>query len=221
MADKQSRTKEDIYISSSYSSKKPLPLANSVSPNIISDKASEHIGLSQKIIKPRPITKTTYEYIYEKLRMQNPNEKIIWIGRSSQVIHFTAYLICAIFCWLIIPLLIAYIIYLQTKNRIYIVTQERVLVYSGVFTKRVDDLELYRIKDTAYFQPFIFRFFNLASIQFFTSDISWGDSVIPGIENGMELREKIRRIVEIARAKKGIREVDYYNRHAPINHPVG
>lgn len=145
--------------------------------------------------------------------MHNPNEKIIWIGRSSQVIHILTYSMCILFCWLIFPLIIAYIVYLQTKNTIYIVTQERLLIYHGILTKRIDDLELYRIKDTAYIQPFLFRFFNLASIQLYSSDISWGNSSIPGIENGMELREKIRRIVEQARVKKGVREVDYYTRH--------
>lgn len=199
MAESQAKKQADIFI-------KP-------SLNNVSDKKT--ISLSDKIIKPRPIKKTMYAEIYHELQSINPDETILWIGKSSQLINLMAFIVCAIFSFLLVPILIAYIIYLQTKNKIYVLTTERLRVYSGIITKQINDLELYRVKDTRYEQPFLFRFFGLSNIQLFTSDITWGESVIPGIENGMTLREKIRKIVEAARAKKGVREFDYYTRTVP------
>jgi membrane protein YdbS with pleckstrin-like domain len=166
--------------------------------------------------RPKPVTKNEYEEIFEELQQTDPNESIVWIGRSSQLIHLAAYIICFLFCWLLFPILIAYYLYLQTKHTTYVITNERLRVYSGVFVRRIDDVELYRVKDTIFLQPFILGRFGFSHIQLITSDATWGDSYIPGVSNGRMLREKIRNIVEIAREKKGVREVDYYTRGGPL-----
>jgi len=59
-------------------------------------------------------------------------------------------------------------------------------------------------------------FLDYLTAQLFTSDATWGDSSIPGIENGRALREKIRKVVEINREHKGVSEVDYYATAAPM-----
>lgn len=205
----------EIFVATSTTSS-PSFLKNQPSPisPVIPDNLSHGLPLSAKVIKPRPIIQSTYDAITKELKEENPDEKVLWIGRSSQIIHIGAYIICFLTGFLIFPLIIALIIYLQTKNTIYVVTQERLRVYSGIFTKRIDDLELYRVKDTVYIQPFIFRFFNLCSIQLYTSDMTWKQSAIQGIENGMALREQIRRIVESSRINKGVREIDYFTHPA-------
>jgi membrane protein YdbS with pleckstrin-like domain len=169
--------------------------------------------LTKKIahkIKHHKVTKSEYEQIYEELKKLDPNEPILWMGKPSQAIHLTAYAACFLFGAMIIPLLIAYYIYLQTKHTIYVITNQRLRVYSGVFFKRIDEVELYRVKDTIFLQPFSLRWFGLSNIQLITSDSTWGDSMIKGIPNGRMLRERIRNRVELIREKKGIREVDYY-----------
>ena len=166
--------------------------------------------------KKKLITDPAYQEIYEELHETDPNEAIIWIGRSSQAIHFLAYSICFLFFWLIFPLIVAYYLYLSTKRTIYVLTNQRLRVYSGIFIRRIDDLELYRVKDTVFLQSFLLGLFNCSNIQLFTSDATWGDSSIPGIENGRALREKIRKVVEINREHKGVSEVDYYATAAPM-----
>jgi uncharacterized membrane protein YdbT with pleckstrin-like domain len=134
-----------------------IPLKTNVPVNVVPDKTD--LSLRDKVLHPRPIKKSIYEEIAHELQDHNPTEKIVWIGRSSQMIHLKAYIVCAFLSWLIFPILIAYFIYLHTKNTIYVVTQERMRVHTGIFSKRIDDLEWYRVKDTAFIQPFIFRFF--------------------------------------------------------------
>lgn len=185
--------------------------------NALTDLPTPH-ELKEKIqeeAKPEPLTKSQYNHIYKEMEEANPHEEIIWIGRSSQFIHAFAYIMCILFCWLLFPLLIAWYLNEQTKNTIYVLTQERLRVYSGIIIKRIDDLELYRVKDTIYLQPFLLRFFGLSHIRLITSDVSWGDASIPGIENGIMVREKIRKLVEAIRVKKGVTEVDYYTRGGP------
>lgn len=181
--------------------------------------ASRPQTLSGKIIhkvKHHRVTKTEYDQIYEELRTFDPNEPIIWMGKPSQAIHLFAYCLSFLFCWLVFPLLIALYLYEQTKHTVYVITDQRLRVYSGILVKRIDDVELYRVKDTIFIQPLTLRWFGLSNIQLITSDASWGDSMIAGITNGRMLRERIRHIVETAREKKGVREVDYYTRGEPM-----
>lgn len=170
-------------------------------------------------IKHHKVTKSEYERVYEELKELDPDEPIIWMGKPSQAIHLFAYIICLLFCWLLFPFVIALYLYEHTKHTVYVITDQRLRVYSGVFIKRIDDVELYRVKDTIFLQPFFLSWFGLCNIQLITSDATWGDSMLAGITNGRMLREKIRYIVEKAREKKGVKEIDYYTRGEPM--PTG
>jgi len=163
-------------------------------------------------IKHHKMSKPEYDQIYEECQKLNPDEPILWMGKSSQAIHVVAYAICLLFGFLIFPLFIALYIYIQTKHTIYVITSQRLRLYTGIFIKRIDDVELYRVKDTVFLQPFFLRWFGLSNIQLITSDATWGDSMIQGIPNGRMLREKLRNIVELARERKGVKEIDYYTR---------
>ena len=81
-------------------------------------------------------------------------EETIWRGTSSQMKNLGLFILCGLFCWLIVPIFIALARYLQTKNKIYELTTERLKITEGVFSKVTDTLELYRVKDIETRQPF-------------------------------------------------------------------
>lgn len=72
----------------------------------------------------------------------------------------------------------------------------------------MDELELYRVTDTKFDQPFFFRIFGLANIILITSDTTSPTIKIEAIENAKELRETIRSIVETRKEKKMVREIE-------------
>ena len=74
---------------------------------------------------------------------------------------------------------------------------------------KTDELELYRVRDYKFEQPFFLRLFSLGNIVLQTSDKSDPQVVLSAIPNGEELREKLRTHVEACRMKKGVREVDF------------
>ena len=73
-------------------------------------------------------------------------EEIVWRGTSSQWKNFGVYLLCGLFCWLIVPIFFALVYYLQTKCKIFELTSQRLKITSGIFTKVTETLELYRVK---------------------------------------------------------------------------
>ena len=135
-------------------------------------------------------------------------EQTVWRGPSSQWKNLGVFILCGLFCWLIVPIFIALARYLQTKNKIYELTTERLKITEGIFSKVTDTLELYRVKDLETRQPFLYRMFGVENVQMNTSDTSSPFIFIEAIPSAVGLGDKIRNQVEAIRAQKGVREID-------------
>lgn len=135
-------------------------------------------------------------------------ETTVWRGTSSQWKNLGVYLLCLLFCWLIVPIFIALARYLQTKCKIYELTTERLKIAQGVFSKVTDTLELYRVKDIETRQPFIYRMLRLENITLTTSDASSRSIMLEAIPCQVAFADKIRHQVETIRVQKGVREMD-------------
>src|SRR5207249_12124708 len=88
---------------------------------------------------------------FTKLRLTQPPlhakdspmaEETVWRGTSSQWKNFGLYILCALFCWLIVPIFIALARYLHTKHKVHDLTTERLKITQGYFSKVTDTLEL-------------------------------------------------------------------------------
>jgi membrane protein YdbS with pleckstrin-like domain len=135
-------------------------------------------------------------------------EQTVWRGSSSQWKNLGVFILCGLFCWLIVPIFIALSRYLQTKNKIYELTTERLKITEGILNKVTDTLELYRVKDIETRQPFLYRMLGIENVQMNTSDTSSPFIFIEAIPSAVGLADKIRNQVEIIRQQKGVREID-------------
>jgi len=111
--------------------------------------------------------------------------------------------------WLVFPLFIILWQWLVLKNTQYELTDERLKTRHGVINRKMDDLELYRVRDHRFEQPLFLRIFGIGNITLQTSDKSHPVVVIRAIPRGEQLREQIRHAVEACRVKKRVREVDF------------
>jgi uncharacterized membrane protein YdbT with pleckstrin-like domain len=121
-------------------------------------------------------------------------EEIVWRGTSSQWKNFWVYLLCGLFCWLIVPIFFALSYYLKTRCKVFELTTQRFKITSGVFTKTTETLELYRVKDIETRQPFFSRLVGIENVQAVPSSVGFAD--------------KLRHQVEIIRQQKRVREID-------------
>jgi uncharacterized membrane protein YdbT with pleckstrin-like domain len=135
-------------------------------------------------------------------------EETIWRGTSSQLKNLGLYILCGLFCWLIVPLFLALARYLQTRNHVYELTSERLKITQGVFSKASSTVELYRVKDIEVRQPFISRLLGMEDIRITTSDISSPFLLFDAIPIAAGLPDKLRNQVEIIRVQKRVREID-------------
>lgn len=139
-------------------------------------------------------------------------ETLVWSGNVSSVTHLTSFILLGLLSLpvvtLIVTLPLMIILYLSVKSHRYELTTQRLKVYTGILSKRVDEVELYRVKDTRCDQPFSLRLFNLGNVVVISSDSTSPKITIEAIPNPKELREQLRNIVEECRDRKKVRTVE-------------
>lgn len=160
-------------------------------------------------------------------------EQELWRGHPSQILNLGIYLFWAIV--LIIVLIGVYMIvlsdsllwsaivfgivalialinsavaYLHLRVVEYVVTTQRVRIISGIFSKNIQEIELFRVKDTMANQSFLLRLFGLGTITILSGDEGHPRLVLSGVPRAIELRERLRQEVMTLRQRFGVREVD-------------
>jgi uncharacterized membrane protein YdbT with pleckstrin-like domain len=118
------------------------------------------------------------------------------------------FILCGLFCWLIVPIVFALVRYLQTRSRVFELTSERLKISDGVFSKTLSTVELYRVKDIEVRQPFLSRMLGMENIHITTSDISSPFLLFDAIPIAASLPDKLRNQVEAIRVQKRVREID-------------
>jgi uncharacterized membrane protein YdbT with pleckstrin-like domain len=88
---------------------------------------------------------------------------------------------------------------LATKMIRYRVTTQRVLIQRGILNRRITEMELFRVKDTACQQSATERMLGFGDIQLVSTDSDTPVSTLVGVSRPLELKEKIRNLVMDAR----------------------
>lgn len=160
-----------------------------------------------------------------------PVEEELWRGHPSQMLNFHIYFFWAAI--LIVTLaaglyladtqewaflifgvvaLVGFVqviwAYLHLHAIEYVVTTQRVRVISGIFSKDIQEIELFRVKDTMVHQSFLLRLLGLGTITVISGDERHPRLVLSGVPRAVELRERLRSEVMALRQRFGVREVD-------------
>jgi uncharacterized membrane protein YdbT with pleckstrin-like domain len=109
---------------------------------------------------------------------------------------------------LLIPLFLFLSKWVALKFLTYEITTERIKVTRGILSRRTDELELYRVKDTSLIEPFLLRLFGAGNILAITGDAGTPALELRGLHQAKEVREQLRASVEECRTRKGARVME-------------
>ena len=129
--------------------------------------------------------------------------ELIWKSRPSQLINFFIYFF--LFWTIILPIYS----YLKTRFTIFELSKDRLKLKKGILTPKIDETELYRVRDYEILKPFILGLFGLGHLKLITSDKSHPIIILNAIKNPENVLELFRENVEQARKKTGTKEVDF------------
>jgi len=131
-------------------------------------------------------------------------EEVLFEGHPAVVPGLGALLIAV----LTLGLALLYFL-MQSRGVTYKVTTKRVIIERGVLGKRLEQTDLYRIKDYVVERPFGQRMLGNGNLVLLTMD-----STTPRVElhalptDVVALYEKLRAAAEVDRSRRGVRIVD-------------
>ena len=128
---------------------------------------------------------------------------VVWKSNPSQLTNIKVYLF--LFWTIIIPL----VVYLKTRFTIYELTDQIYREKTGVLSQKIEELELYRVRDYSFDKPFLMRLFGLGNLTLITSDKTNPRVYMRAIRNVENVRDTFRKHVEEARKATGTKEVDF------------
>ena len=157
--------------------------------------------------------------------VQTEEENTVWRGGPSQIVNLPTFAACLVMGgaflvvgasthWsvslgAIICALVAGWKWLIVRCLRFEITTERLKMIEGVLNQDIDEVELYRVKDTRILRPIWLRFFGLGNVVLETSDRTHPRPVLNAIKDAAKVREELRRHVEKLRDQKRVREVDF------------
>lgn len=130
----------------------------------------------------------------------NNDEQFLWqvTGSIADVKYNPTYWILTLFtCGIFLIVL-----YFKRIYRAYILTNQRLVVITGIFSKSVDEIELFRIVNSSTTQSLIDRMANLGTISVDSTDMT-GSIQMNKIPDPHFIRDSLRKQYTAARQKKG------------------
>lgn len=98
--------------------------------------------------------------------------------------------------------------YLVVRCTAYELTSQRLRIAWGVFTRRVEEIELYRVEDSGAVAPLAYRLVGRGNVYALTSDRSAPAALLEAVRDHEAGRLRLRELVEAARAAKGVHLIE-------------
>lgn len=103
----------------------------------------------------------------------------------------------------------ALIQYIRTRGTSYKITTQRVVIESGVFSKRMEQIDLYRVVDYVVDRPFSQRIMGTGNIILEAMDKTTPEIRITGIKTDVvALYERLRYCTEQEKKRRNVRVLD-------------
>jgi uncharacterized membrane protein YdbT with pleckstrin-like domain len=118
--------------------------------------------------------------------------------------------ISLILCAVGIGFIFIFVKWIKDISNKYVLTSNRLIIRTGIIFKRVDEIELYRVKDVRVDYSLINQITDIGTISLRSSDTTTNAHyfVINDIPQARDVRELIRNYVDQARRIRQVREMD-------------
>ena len=90
----------------------------------------------------------------------------------------------------------------------YRLSGQRLEIERGIVSKRIDNLELWRVRDVSFRQGILDRILGVGAIILSSSDATHPELTIEGIKGARDLYDKLRAAVDEAHAKNRVMAIE-------------
>ncbi len=103
---------------------------------------------------------------------------------------------------LLLPLGYTFWKWLEVESTKLTVTDQRLIIRAGIFTKTTNETELYRVRDTSIEEPFFYRLFGVGNVIIYSTDEAEGKLHFNAYKKPHWIKDQIRDNAEVCRQKK-------------------
>ncbi|MGA1798163.1 PH domain-containing protein [Sphingomonas sp. 4RDLI-65] len=100
--------------------------------------------------------------------------------------------------------------WLKNRSASYEITDQRLIIRRGILFKTIDEIELYRIKDVRLGYSLLNQMTDIGTITLTSTErtTAGGEFILRDIPMARDRREGLRKLVDRARQRRGVRELD-------------
>ena len=100
-------------------------------------------------------------------------------------------------------------VWYRTKAVRYRLTTQRLFVQTGLVAKKLEEIELFRVKDVVLSQGFLQRLLGVGTVVVLSTDDTAPRLELAGIRQPLETKETIRSAYRTARQREGLRMAEF------------
>ncbi|NUQ76706.1 MAG: PH domain-containing protein [Polyangiaceae bacterium] len=136
------------------------------------------------------------------------SQTIIFEGTPSWKAWFWSYIAAGVLSLVVVGLVWLLVLELRRKGMRYKLTGRTIDLESGIFSRHIDTVQLWRVQDIDFRQSFIDRVFNVATIHITTTDRSTPELNLRGLPASREVFEKLKDAADLARQQRVVGVVE-------------
>jgi uncharacterized membrane protein YdbT with pleckstrin-like domain/DNA-directed RNA polymerase subunit RPC12/RpoP len=100
-------------------------------------------------------------------------------------------------------------VWVHTVSLLYTLTTERLFVRRGLLSKRIEEVELFRVKDVKVVQSALERMLGFGDVTVYSSDDSMPVFHIASVSRPVEVKEEIREFYRAARRREKVATTEF------------
>ncbi len=131
-------------------------------------------------------------------------ETVAWEGTPSLWNNFWLYVACV----LILPIPWAIYHHLRIKKTTYTITNQRLRIGTGIIARDIEEVELYRVLDSAVEQSALDRMLGIGTVTINSSDERQPVVKLERIPAPRDVREHLRQLSEARRRWRKVQEIE-------------
>jgi len=145
----------------------------------------------------------------ESVREVRDDNDDVWSASPSGRQNFGRNLVCLVLSLTIVLIPVAFLLWLEAhlrnKRTRYTVSNRRLSIQSGIFSKRVDDIALFRIRDVDLRQSIWQRMGGIGNLLVISTDSVDPNVMLRGLRDPDRVRRILREQADMSRRREGVR----------------
>lgn len=127
---------------------------------------------------------------------------VLFEGSPSWKAWFWSYVIAVILCVAVVGFLWIWILQIRRRSTSYRITDAGIDYETGTFSKKIETVQLWRVKHVDFEQSFFQRMLGISEIHVTTTDREDQQLILRGLEDGREIFNRLRDALQLARQRQ-------------------